>query len=611
LNKRTGRERLKLLLKVSKNSLPFLLLAVICSYLQSNIEMMIPQVTRLAVDSVIGTDAPNADGLIAKLLELSGGVDVLRDKFWVLAIAIVVLAAGTASFRFLSGWLNSLGSDTLLFNLRTMLFSHIQKLPFAWHMKNKTGDIIQRCTSDVEMVNNFVTAQLVGLIRTATLLTLTISFMLKMDLRLTAVALATLPVIAGYSIIFGGKMRKGFRECDESEGVLSAIAQENLTGVRVVRAFGRERHEVERFHRQNVIYTDKWVNFMRIQAIFWACGDLISGLQVMTIIVLGSVFCARGTLSAGEFIAFVSYNAMLIWPVRSLGRTIGEMSKAGVSIDRMLYIMESETEQDKPNATEPDMTGDIEFKNVTFGYEEGQTVLRDVSLTIPGGTTFGILGATGSGKSTLALLLARLYDLEPGCGEITVGGENIADMKARWVRKNVGIVLQEPFLFSRTIGENIGIAGDDKDMDTIRAAAKTACVDDAIMNFTAGYDTVVGERGVTLSGGQKQRTAIARMLMGRTPVMIFDDSLSAVDAETDAKIRHALKTELGGSTVILISHRITTLMQADKIAVFDKGRIAEMGSHEELMAKNGIYRRIYDLQMTLPDELLEEEGDAR
>ena len=288
---------------------------------------------------------------------------------------------------------------------------------------------------------------------------------------------------------------------------------------------------------------------------------------------------------------------MLIWPVRQLGRVISEMSKAGVSVDRIMYIMNAPAEQDKPNALTPDMHGDIVFDHVSFGYEGSVAIVHDVSFRIPHGSTFGILGATGSGKSTLMHLLNRLYELPPENGKITIGGVDIADMKASWVRKHIGMVLQEPFLFSRTIAENIGITHRDMSMEEIRRAAQIACVDDAIAEFANGYDTVVGERGVTLSGGQKQRTAIARMLTQQAPIMVFDDSLSAVDSETDAKIRQALHQNLGDSTVILISHRVTTLMQADCIMVLDQGRIAEMGTHDQLMKKGGIYRRIYDLQM--------------
>ena len=307
-------------------------------------------------------------------------------------------------------------------------------------------------------------------------------------------------------------------------------------------------------------------------------------------------------LTPGDFIAFISYNAILTWPIRMLGRMVSEMSKAGISFDRILYIMRSPVEQDKPEALEAPMDRDIRFEHVTFGYLPDVNVVKDVSFTIPAGSVFGILGNTGSGKSTIMYLLDRLYDLPADQGRITIGDVDIADMKAAWVREHIGIVLQEPFLFSRTIAENISIARNKLDMREVRRASATACLDEAIENFTQGYETFVGERGVTMSGGQKQRTAIARMLMQNAPILIFDDSLSAMDAETDAKIRHALKENMRGATMILISHRITTLMQADHILVLDNGRVAEEGSHQELIEKNGIYRKVYDIQMAPEDE---------
>jgi ATP-binding cassette subfamily B protein len=286
---------------------------------------------------------------------------------------------------------------------------------------------------------------------------------------------------------------------------------------------------------------------------------------------------------------------MLMWPIRNLGRVISNLSKAGISIDRLRYIMNSEIEQDLPQAKTPDMSKDIVFDNVSYQYDNGPSEILDhVSFTVKAGSTVGILGGTGSGKSTLMYLLDRLYDLKDGT--ISIGGVDIREMKAEWVRQNVGMVLQEPYLFSRSLGENIKIAEPEADIEEIQHAAKIASLDHAVEHFKEGYETFVGERGVTLSGGQKQRAAIAQMLIRKPPIMVFDDSLSAVDAETDAKIRASLKENTGGSTVILIAHRITTLMNADQIIVMDQGKITETGTHEELIAKNGIYKEIYDLQ---------------
>ncbi|MBQ4383369.1 MAG: ABC transporter ATP-binding protein [Firmicutes bacterium] len=596
-------KRLSMVSYFLHGSVHFFVLSILSSFIVTLSEMFMPQVVRFMVDNVLGADPSQEVNTVGKVMLSWGGLDYLKARIWLFAVVLVVIALVAAVFRYTVNLMNNKGAQTLMERMRNVLFAHIQKLPFAWHMQNKTGDIIQRCTSDVDRICVFISEQLVSLVRIVILVIMSLTFMYSMNIKLAIFATFSLPVVVLYSMYFHNKIGSRFGECDVQEGVLSAIAQENLTGVRVVRAFGREKFEKDRFEAQNEKYAGLWVRLMNLMALFWSSGDFISGLQVMLVLVFGTVLCVRGEISTGTFIAFISYNSMLTWPVRALGRVISEMSKAGISIDRIIYIMNSPIEQDKPGAAEADMHGDIEYSHVSFGYEENIPVVEDVSFKIKAGTTFGILGGTGSGKSTLMLLLDRLYGLKPDQGEITVGGVNIEDIKAEWLRRNIGIVLQEPFLFSRTIAENIGITQHNMPIEKVRRAAKIAAVDDSITQFAKGYDTIVGERGVTLSGGQKQRTAIARMLTQEAPIMIFDDSLSAVDAETDAAIRHALKENLSGATVILISHRVTTLMGADQILVLDKGRVAELGTHEELLnIENGIYHKIYDMQMKMPEE---------
>ena len=598
-----GGKKARLLWHFLRGSKRFYLAAVLCSVCITFLDMLTPQLIRITIDNVLGQLPLDVPAALEPLWMRLGGVEALRTHLWWIALAVIAIALVIAFFRYGNMTLTTKASETFVRTMRNDLFAHIQRLPFSWHMKNQTGDIIQRCTSDVDMIRNFVTEQLVQLFRVAVLLVLGLSFMLRMNWRLSMVALASIPIVVGYSTYFHRRISKRFTECDESEGALSTIAQENLTGVRVVRAFGRELYEKERFDRENEHMTTLWVKLCGSLSYFWSIGDCVSMLQVMIIIVLGTVMCVRGDMTSGELVSFISYNSMLIWPVRSLGRTISEMSKAGVSIDRIQYIMDSPEEHDKPDACTPPMNRDIRFEHVSFGYDGEHKVLEDVNATIPAGSTFAILGSTGSGKSTLMHLLNRLYDLPAENGRITIGGVDVADMKADWVRENVGMVLQEPFLFSRTIGENIGIASRELSLTEMREAAHIACIDETIDSLTKGYDTIVGERGVTLSGGQKQRAAIARTLTRQTPILVFDDSLSAVDAQTDVLIRTRLRERMKDSTVILISHRITTLMEADQIMVMDKGRVTQLGSHEELMKQEGgMYRRIYDLQMSLKEE---------
>ena len=581
-----------------RGSVRYFILCILAGVVLSACEMVIPQVIRVTVDSVIGDAPVDLPGWAASWMDALGGAAWLRAHMWVVAALLAGLGLLSAVFRYTSNIFNARAGETLVKTARDRLYCHIQHLPWKWHADNPTGDIIQRCTSDVERIKNFFQEQFVAVFQIVVRIVLALTMMTLMNARLSIVAWVIAPIIVLYSVLFHNKIRTRFTACDENEGVLSTIAQENLTGMRVVKAFGRESYERDRFARQNEYYTGLWIGLCRTLSDFWAVGDATSCLQVMLVVVLGAVLCVRGELTAGEFISFNFYNAMLIMPVRRLGRIISEMSKAGVSVDRLGEVLEAEPERDEPDAAESPMDGDIAFEHVSFAYGDGPDVLRDLSFTIPGGKSFGILGGTGSGKSSLLLLLCRLY--APTSGKITVGGADIARMPARWVRRNVGIVLQEPFLFSRSIEENIGICG--ADAEAIRAAAVTACIDGDIRRFSQGYDTVVGERGVTLSGGQKQRVAIARMLTKKTPVIVFDDSLSAVDTETDERIREALDRDLHAATTIIISHRITTLLDCDAVLVLDKGRVSQLGSPEELLSRPGIFRRIYDLQMSIGEE---------
>lgn len=602
-----------LVFRFVKNNLWLFGLGLLCSMLNTVFNSLTPQIIRVTVDSVIGS--AELPGWVTAL-----GLEQLAKsqpaKMLILAAAAVLVTAVLSGlFSFFARFQTAKASENSIKALRDELYGHIQKLPFSWHTAHQTGEIIQRCTSDVDVIRNFISAQMVEVFRISFLILMTVAIMFSMNVKISLVAVVFVPIIMFYSFYFSSKISKRFMDADVAEGVLSSVVQENLTGVRVVRAFGRENFEIERFSEKNSAFSELWIRLGHMMTAFWSTGDLIMALQVLTVICVGTVSAVNGEITLGEFLAFVSYNATLSWPVRGLGKILAEMSKTGVSIDRVGYILQSEPEQESPEALTPPMDKDIVFDHVTFGYENQKPVLDDVSFTIPAGSTFAVLGGTGSGKTTLMHLLNRLYDLEEGQGKITVGGVDISKISRSHLRKNIAIVLQEPFLFSRTIRENIGITfrGQDEDsmMEYVRSAARSACVDEAIEGFANGYETIVGERGVTLSGGQKQRVAIARMLTQNAPVMIFDDSLSAVDAETDAKIRQQLKEKMGNATTILISHRITTLMQADRILVLDGGKVADIGTHEELISRDGIYKEIYQIQMNNADrELLRQSAFA-
>ena len=589
--RRRNWKKTRLLARHLRPAASALLLGMGASLLLTLLRMAFTQVIRFTVDGVLLGDA---SGLPAFAAQLSPGTQLAAAC--ALAAAIALLQFGVS---YIQDSRLPMGSERFVKSLRDALYSRIQRLPYSWHVQNSTGDIIQRCISDVEIVRAFVMDQLLELLGTLFMIVTCVVIMFTMNVKMALLATAFVPVIVGYSVLFFRHMSGRYEKADEAEGALSAVVLENLTGVRVVRAFGREKTELDKFREKNNRYTDLWLRLGDWMSAFYTLGDMMSILQVFAIVVLGVHLCVAGEVSLGVYLAFVSYTRELTLPVRRLGRTISEMSKANVSIDRLLYILESEEERSTETPAQADLHGEIRFEHVSFAYEEKQ-VLRDVSFSIPGGKTLGVFGGTGSGKSTIALLLARLYD--PDTGRITIGGVDTKDMDLGELRRGVGVVLQEPFLFSRTLAENIAITREDATREDVERAAQDACLDASVGEFVNGYETIVGERGVTLSGGQKQRTAIARTLLSGAPVMVFDDALSAVDAKTDEAIRTRLRTAAGGATLVLIAHRVATLMQADRIIVLEDGRIVESGTPDELLAQGGAFARAAAMQAAMGEE---------
>ncbi len=580
----------KLLARHIRSAASAFIIGIIASLLATLLRMLFTQVIRFAVDHVLMGDVST---LPPSLAALAPGK---------LLLGACAVAAAIALLEFVVGFVQDTSlptaSERFVKSLRDALYSHIQRLPYSWHVENATGDIIQRCTNDIEVVRAFVMDQMLNLLRTVFFLAVYMITMFRMHAGLATVAFAFVPIVLTFTIVFYSRISRRYQEVDEASGALSTVVQENLTGVRVVRAFGREQDELKKFNKKNQHYTNLWIKLGGMQNVFWTAGDLLSALQVLCVVLLGVIMCVKGSLSLGTYYAFISYTRSLSWPLRQLGRVITDMSKAGVSIDRLLYILEEEPEKAPEHPVAANLHGEIRFEHVSFSYDKAP-VLRDVSFTIPGGSTFGVLGETGSGKSTIALLLARLYD--PDEGRITIGGVDLRDMDPHALRRGVGVVLQEPFLYSRTLKENIAITLTDEesgeDLDRrIDAAVRDACLTETVEEFVDGYDTVVGERGVTLSGGQKQRVAIARTLLTGAPVMVFDDALSAVDAKTDEAIRTRLRAAAGGSTLMLIAHRVSTLIQADQIIVLKDGQIVERGTHESLLQLGGSYAHVAAMQ---------------
>ena len=553
-----------------------------------------PLVIGATVDNIIGGKALDAPEWVLRGIEAIGGMSTLARNLWLCGIALILLTAVNGFFTFFKGKWSAQAAEGIAKSIRDRVYDHLQRLPFSYHKHAQTGDLIQRCTSDVETTRRFLAMQLVELGRIVLLAVISVSIMFTLDVKMALVSLVSVPLVFIWSMVFFGRIQKVFTKVDESEGRLSNVIQENLTGIRVVRAFATQGYEYEKFIGKNKEFRDLVYEMIKLFAWYWAVTHSLVFLEEGAVLAYGAMRAAEGTLSLGTLIVFLFYVGMLLWPVRQLGQIVSDMGRASVAIGRIREILDEKGEPEEPQALTPVIKGAVRFDHVSFSYEDGEPVLHDVSFAVSPGQTVAILGATGSGKSSLVHLLQRLYDYQEG--SITVDGIELKQIDRQWIRKNIGLILQETFLFSRTIRENIALAAEDAPDHRIYEAARLASVHDVIEAFEDGYQTAVGEKGVTLSGGQKQRVAIARTLINDTPVLVFDDSLSAVDTETDASIRQALKKRSKDVTTFIISHRVNTIKEADLILVMEHGAVTQQGTHEELIGQEGLYREIWEMQ---------------
>jgi ATP-binding cassette subfamily B protein len=534
--------------------------------------------------------------------------DTITKQLLLAAILIIVLAFIRALFIFVQRAISGVFSERIAYDLRNNLYKKLRDADYYFHSHSETGDIIQRCTTDVEMYKRFISEQSIEVARLVLLVSLSIYQMSKMNMTIMWVSLVIAPVLLLSAALYFRKVEKMFNEIEKNEAVMTTHVQENVSGARVVKAFANEAYEVEKFKKLNRNFTDSDFGLVKKMALFWSSTDFISFIQFFIIAIIGIVYASRGIISVGVYTAFLAYAGNIIWPMRQLGRLVGDFSKTVVSISRLDHIISNEGEYvGEENKLTPEIKGDVEFKNVSFKFQDSkEDQIIDINFEVKKGETIAIIGKTGSGKSTLMNLLIRLLDYQKG--QILIDGVEIKDIEKHHLRKNVGVILQEPFLFSKSIEDNIKISDASSDITRVSNVAKIAKVHNDIMNFEKGYETLVGERGVTLSGGQKQRVAIARMLLRPKPILVFDDSLSAVDTETDIQIRRALNQEWKDSTVFIITHRITTASEADKIIVIEDGKIKESGKHEELIKRNGLYKNIWEIQSQINFQL-EEDGE--
>lgn len=576
--------------------------AILCTLVTVVIGFVIPLIFSETVDVVLSGNPSFLPGWIKAPITALGGRTYIREHLWWIAVAIVALNVVNGAFSYYRERCTAIAGENIAKDLRERMYRKLSYLSYQYHVSAETGDLIQRSTSDVETVRRFLSVQLMEAFRSIMMTVIAFVILIDRNAEIALYSLLLIPVIFVISYVFFLRIAKDFELSDASEGKMSSVLQENLTGVRVVRAFGMQQQEVMKFDAASRDFQTKTYQLLKNLAIYWASGDALTILQVMITLLVCVIKAVEGEITVGTLIVFTSYITMLLHPIRQLGRILSDAGKSMVALGRIHAILNEDDEaEEAEGALRPPLNRDIVFEHVSFSYKEGNEVLRDLCMTIPAGETVALLGNTGSGKSTIVHLLQRLY--APTSGKITIGGVDISQIDRKYLREHVGLMLQEPFLYGRSIMGNLAIAVPDAPEPRVKEMAHIAMADGFISEFEKGYDTLLGERGVTLSGGQRQRVAIARTLLKENDVLIFDDSLSAVDMQTDVRIREELKKNRKGVTTIIISHRISTLCEADRIFVLEGGRLSDEGTHEELIARKGLYQQIFAIQSALEDDI--------
>ena len=531
---------------------------------------------------------------------------------WVVAGGFVFLFVFQGIATFLSQRAAAETSEGTTRRLRDYLYDHIQNLTFAYHAKTDTGDLIQRCTSDMDAIRRFYADQAIGVGRIIILFIVNFIALLRLNIKLALSSVVVVPIVVFISIYFFQKVTKAYEAYQEQDAILSTTLQENLSGVRVVKAFARQPYEIDKFQRDNYEKYNRGKKLLTLHSLFWPISDILCGIQMLVGYYIGAQMAMGNIITVGTYIAYAGLVVWIIYPLRNLGRMIVQMSNGLVSYDRIYKIVEEDREPlDQGSITSgTKIRGNIAFDHVYFRYEDGSEVLHDISFECKAGMAIALLGSTGSGKTTLVNLIPRFYDVTDGA--ILLDGYDLRIYSRRFLREQIGIVEQEPFLFSRSIYENITFGIKEKvTQEQVEEAAKMAAIHDVILSFPQGYKTLVGERGVTLSGGQKQRVAIARTFIKDPRILILDDSTSSVDAETEAHIQSAIHKLMQNRTTFIIAHRVQSIMKADLILVLDKGRIIQKGTHQELLNQEGVYRSIFDIQTRIEEDLQEEISSAR
>ena len=593
---------IKNLMKWSKPYLGLLVIVILLTVINPLTYSYVPQFIKYVVDTILEGTIEGVVTLPSFLLDFFNKFDNKLTCILVVGISLVICQVIRGAMMFFNGYVKGKISEGIAFDMRVKLYSHIQNLSYTYQNSADTGDLIQRCTSDVDTIKSFLTSQLPEILYIIASFSAGAYQMYVIEKKIMFVTLIVIPISLVASIVYYRYVKNKFEEIEDVESKMTTALQENINGVRVVKAFNNERYEIDKFNKRNDEYRVKTEKLNGAMGLYWGISDFMTMLQYTLTTAVAIYLAQEGLVSTGDIIACMMYIGMLVYPIRGLGRIIGDFGKAVVAGNRVDEILSINDEYAMGDGKlTPEIKGNIEFENVSFKFEDtNDHLLRNVNFSIKKGETIALVGKTGSGKSTIASILSRLLEYDEG--KVLVDGVELKDISKRWVRKNIGIVLQDPFLYAKTIIENIRIGDSTLDDEKVYEAASIASIHKDILEFNDGYQTLVGEKGVTLSGGQKQRIAIARMLILNKPVVIFDDSLSAVDTKTDLKIRNALKERKEKLTTIIITHRITTAKEADKIIVLENGKVSAIGTHEELSKKEGLYKTLWDIQGALEKE---------